>query len=215
MKVGVLVAMDTEYEYMARMDFDSPGKEVAVRVTGVGKVNAAKAATELIINEKPDCIISTGCAGGMLQGMKVADFVIASKTAYHDVWCGEPNALGQVQGSPLYFESDPHLLEVAVNVARKYDHPVQLGLLCTGDQFFISTAEDDRIRRVHPDVIAADMESAAIAQVCASCGVPFISFRIISDIHTSDEVQKQTYEGFWENLKQIRFRFLKEFINEL
>lgn len=215
MKIGVLLAMDAEYKAMARMDFNFPGKDVVVRVTGVGKVNAAMAATELILKEKPDCIISSGCAGGMLQGQKVSDFVIASATAYHDVWCGEPNALGQVQGSPMYFKSDPHMLEVAVEVAKAYDHPVQMGLIVTGDQFFISTEEDARILRLHPEALAADMESAAIAQVCAAYGVPFISLRIISDIHSSDEIQKETYEGFWNNLHQIRFRLLKEFINKL
>ncbi|MDO5321901.1 MAG: 5'-methylthioadenosine/S-adenosylhomocysteine nucleosidase [Bacteroidia bacterium] len=215
MKIGVLLAMDAEYEAMSQMDFDVPGKKVVTKVTGIGKVNAAMAATELILKEKPDYIVSSGCAGGMLPGQKVSDFVIASATAYHDVWCGEPNKIGQVQGRPLYFNADPHMLDAAVRTARSYDHPVQLGLIVTGDQFFISTEEDRRILAVHPEALAADMESAAAAQVCANYGVPFISLRIISDIHTSDEVQKETYAGFWDNLRQIRFRFLKEFINNL
>lgn len=215
MKIGVLVAMDSEYEPIAQLDFEAPGKEVAVKVTGIGKVNAAMAATELILNEKPDYLVSSGCAGGMLQGQKVGDFVIGTSTAYHDVWCGRPNELGQVQGCPSFFRADGHMFDTAVNVAMKYDHPVQLGMICTGDQFFISTEEDDRIRSVRPDVIAADMESAAIAQVCYAFHIPFISIRIISDIHTSDEVQKETYDNFWSELKTIRFRFLKEFIKEL
>ena len=215
MKIGVLLAMEAEYESIARMDFNFPGKDVIAKVSGIGKVNAAMAATELILKENPDCIISSGCAGGMLPGQKVADFVIASATAYHDVWCGRPNQTGQVQGCPLLFKADPHLLEVAVQVARTYDHPVQLGLIVTGDQFFISMEEDRRILGVHPDALAADMESAAIAQVCAAYGKPFISLRIISDIHTSDKVQKETYENFWGELEEIRFRLLKEFINKL
>lgn len=215
MKAGVLVAMSSEYERIAQLDFNNLGKDVVVKVSGIGKVNAAMAATELILKEKPDFVISSGCAGGMLPGQKVSDFVIASATAYHDVWCGEPNKVGQVQGSPLYFYADPHLLEVALEVAKAYDHPVQMGLTVTGDQFFISTEEDGRILRLHPEALAADMESAAVAQVCAAYGVPFISLRIISDIHSSNEVQKETYEGFWENLQQIRFRFLKEFIRRI
>ncbi len=215
MKIGVLLAMEAEYESIARMDFNFPGKDVVTKVSGIGKVNAAMAATEMILNENPNFVISSGCAGGMLPGQKVADFVIASATAYHDVWCGEPNNAGQVQGCPLLFKTDPHLLKVAVQAAREYDHPVQLGLIVTGDQFFISTEEDRRILGLHPEALAADMESAAIAQVCAAYGKPFISLRIISDIHTSDKIQKETYENFWSKLEEIRFKFLKGFINKL
>ena len=215
MKIGILVAMDCEYEHLALLDFNNLGKEVTVRRTGIGKVNAAMAATELIINEKPDFIVSSGCAGGMLTGQQVGDFVVASRTAYHDVWCGEPNEVGQVYGCPPSFAADPHMLETAEKVAGRYGHPVRFGMICTGDQFFISTEEDDRIRRVHPEVLAADMESAAIAQVCDAYRVPFISLRIISDIHSSDEVQKETYEDFWSRLNAERFRFLEEFVKEL
>lgn len=215
MKIGIILAMEAEYESIARMDFNFPGKDVVAKVSGIGKVNAAMAAAELIINENPDYIINSGCAGGMLPEQNVADFVIASATAYHDVWCGKPNQIGQVDGCPLLFEADPHLLEVAVQLAKAYDHPIHKGLIVTGDQFFISTEEDKRILGVHPEALAADMESAAIAQVCAAYGKPFISLRVISDIHTSDKIQKETYKDFWNKVEEDRFRFLREFINKL
>lgn len=215
MKIGILVAMDNEFKSLMAADLDCPGKKLIVGQTGIGKVNAAIGATKMILNEKPDCIINTGMAGGMLLGMKVSDFVIATHSAYHDVWCGEGNEPGQVQGLPRLFPADPHLLQVALEQARGYDHPVQSGLVCSGDQFFISMEEDDRIRALYPNVIAADMESTSIAQVCHQFNVPFLNFRIISDIHTSSQVQKDTYASFSASMDGTCFRFLKQFIQNI
>ena len=199
--------MDSEYEYF--------GKDVCAKVTGIGKVNAAMAATELIIREEPDYVISTGCAGAMAPELSVGDLVISTASAYHDVWCGEPNKPGQVQGCPAQFMSDPELFNAAITVAKRLEIPYKTGKLCTGDQFFISIEEDERIRSVHPDVLAADMESAAIAQVCDTYRIPFISIRFISDIHTSEQIQKETYDNFWKDTKQNNYRFISELIGEL
>ena len=70
---------------------------------GIGKVNAAAGTVELIRNFHPDCIISTGVAGGIDSGLKVMDVVAGSQIVYHDVWCGEGNAYGQIQGLPALF----------------------------------------------------------------------------------------------------------------
>ena len=76
---------------------------------GIGKVNAAAGTVELIRNFHPDCIISTGVAGGIDSGLKVMDVVAGSQIVYHDVWCGEGNAYGQIQGLPALFEGNDKL----------------------------------------------------------------------------------------------------------
>ena len=55
------------------------------------------------------------------------------------------------------------------------------GLLATGERFVGSADDKADIISRFPGVLAADMESAAVAQVCARLGVPFACIRIISD----------------------------------
>lgn len=59
---------------------------------------------ELIKNFAPDCVINTGVAGGIDVKTRVMDVVAGESVVYHDVWCGEPNLYGQVQGLPLFAE---------------------------------------------------------------------------------------------------------------
>lgn len=207
MKAAMIVAMNSEYEALKRAGVG------AVALSGIGKVNAAATATEMILTRRPDCIINSGCAGSVKDGVGVFDIVLGKQTAHHDVWCGEPNEFGVVEGCPKRFDADPYLLSIAEQL--ELEQKMHSGLICSGDQFFISLEEDARILRLYPDCLACDMESAAIAQVCARYGVPFLSFRIISDIHTSSEAQKQSYSGFWNELAGNSFNILKQFIEKI
>ena len=103
MKIGVIIAMDIEYRKMCDALGGRPqgiinGNEVVLWQCGIGKVNAAIGTINLITQHNPDCIISTGLAGGIDPSLEVTDVVVGSQTAYHDVWCGEGNEWGQVQG---------------------------------------------------------------------------------------------------------------------
>jgi len=173
--------------------------------TGIGKVNAARAAAEAILKSGPDAIISSGCAGAIATGLHQFDIIIGTRTAYHDVWCGEGNRMGTVQGLPREFSSDPALLETARAAAPL----AREGLIVSGDQFFISLEEDRRILGLYPDALACDMESAAIAQVCHHYSIPFLAIRVISDVHASEEIQKRDYGNFLERFCAEDVAFLK------
>lgn len=206
MKTGLIVAMDSEFRALRAAGIGG------VRLSGIGKVNAAMSATEMILQDRPDCIINSGVAGSLSRPVASGDMVIASRVAYHDVWCGEPNDFGQVQGLPRFFDADPALLDAAASCRMDGTH---VGLVCTGDQFFISTEEDARILRLYPDALACDMESAAIAQVCARYGVPFLSFRMISDVHDDEHTQRASYADFWKNLSGKSFGMLARLLEKI
>ena len=55
------------------------------------------------------------------------------------------------------------------------------------------------------------MESCSIAQTCHIYGVPFISFRIISDIPLKDEKASQ-YFDFWARLAEGSFNVTHKFL---
>ena len=207
MKTGLIVAMTSEYEALRRAGV------TGVIKSGIGKADAARAATEFILTEHPDCIINSGCAGGVGAGLNVFDIVIGGQTAYHDVWCGEGNLPGQVQGLPQRFDADPALLRAALSLQAA--QPVRSGLICTGDQFLTDAEDDARVLEIYPDALACDMESAAIAQVCLHYGVPFLSFRMISDVHGSGQDATALYKDFWTKVADDSFSFLKLLIDKL
>lgn len=179
---------------------------------GIGKVNAAAGTVELIRTYAPDCIISTGVAGGIDSCLKVMHVVAASRIVYHDVWCGEGNAYGQIQGLPLYFESNRTLYDCAMSLDT--ETAIHGGLICSGDKFITGRDELDEIKRNFPEGLAVDMESAAIAQVCCLYKVPFISFRIISDTPGADKHFEQ-YLNFWGEMADRSFRVTETFLQSL
>ena len=200
--------MRREYDALKRSGI------AAATMSGIGKVNAAAAATEMILRDRPDCIINSGCAGSLKADVRVMDVVIGAQCAYQDVWCGEPNLPGQVEGEPQRFDADPGLL-AAAKALRPGTGRLHSGLICTGNQFFISLDEDRRILSLYPDGLASDMESAAIAQVCRRYGVPFLSFRTISDIHRGEEAQRTSYENFWNDMADNSFTLLARLLESI
>lgn len=126
--------------------------------------------------------MSTGVAGGIDACLKVTDVVASDSLAYHDVWCGDGNEYGQVQGLPAVYKGCAPLLEHALSLNKTgLESRIHSGLICTGDRFITNRTELDAIKRRFPAGLAVDMESAAIAQTCYLYDIPFLSFRIISD----------------------------------
>lgn len=207
MKAGLIVAMTSEYEALRRAGVDG-----VVR-SGIGKAGAARAATEFILREHPDCIVNSGCAGGIGADVRVFDIVVGTQYAYHDVDCGDGFLPGQLQGEPQRFDADPALLQTALSVQA--GRPLHAGLICSGDQFLTTPEDDARVLAIYPDALACDMESTAIAQVCRHYGVPFLSFRLISDVHRSHEEAEAGYRDFWERIADDSFTFVRQLLERL
>ena len=60
MKIGIIVAMDKELRQLQHL-FNN--ENIIVEKCGIGKVNAAIGASEMIRKYQPNVIISSGCAG--------------------------------------------------------------------------------------------------------------------------------------------------------
>ena len=209
MKVGIICAMQSELDLVEAADFGSVN-EVRCVLSGMGKVNAAVAATRLIYDYKPDCIINAGVAGSLDSSIREGSVVVGAETAYHDVWSGGNTPLGAVQGFPRRFAAHPILLNAALTCTRE----VYSGLIITGDQFYLDEREDRRQKALYPDAIAVDMESAAIAHVCHIMDVPFLSFRIISDSH-DDGQQLKNYTEFWHTMAERSFGVINALMRAL
>ena len=213
-KIGVIVAMDKELRQLQQL---FPASEVLVQKCGIGKVNAALGAQRMINEFHPDCIISSGCAGGNGDDINVQDVVISTELCYHDVYCGraidDTTVYGQVQGLPARYAADPTLLEKALSL-QPSDISLHPGLIVTGDWFVDSKDKMRDILGHFPEAKAVDMESCAIAQTCYLNHVPFISFRVISDIPLRDTDASQ-YHNFWETIADHSFQVTRTFVESL
>ncbi len=225
--IGVLTAMSVEYRQVAAMLQDAETvksgpqeflvgsleeSKVVLLQCGIGKTNAATGVTNLIITFHPDCVISTGVAGGIDTRLDVMDVVIGKEVCYHDVYCGDDCDPGQVQGLPRLFKGDERLVELASTL--KTDVHIVSGLICSGDQFITNRDELDVIKGKYPQGLAVDMESGAIAQVCHLWSIPFLSFRIISDTPGVKAHFKQ-YLNFWDTMADKSFAVTKEFLSKI
>lgn len=219
MKIGIIVAMDKELRQLQSLFTNG---NVMVQKCGIGKVNAALGAQRMINEFHPDCIISSGCAGGNGDDIQVQDVVVSTELCYHDVYCGaaidDSTQYGQVQGLPARYVADPALLAKATTLAPFTDRqsPIRIhsGLIVTGDWFVDSKAKMAEIIGKFPDAKAVDMESCAIAQTCYINQVPFISFRVISDIPLRDTDASQ-YHDFWNTVADKSFEVTKSFVESI
>lgn len=221
MKIGLIIAMQKELDLFAdclqnfevqtidgRQYLHGQYKqnEIVAVVCGMGKVNAACGALMLLHHFKSDIIVNVGISGGLDNSVAIGDFVIGKDIVYHDVWCGENLALGQVQNFPLYFHSDPALI-AKLPAWRQ-------ALLCSGDWFVTTADELQKIKTVFPEGVAIDMESAAIAQVCHAAGVPMLSVRQISDTPGIEHHAEQ-YAEFWRNAANRTVEVLQNILDAL
>ena len=203
--------MDKELRQLQQVFKDS---DVIVEKCGIGKVNAALGAQRMINTYKPDCIISSGCAGGNGDDIDIQDIIVSSELCYHDVYCGraidDTTVYGQVQGLPARYQADPELLKKALSI-KPADIRLHQGLIVTGDWFVDSKEKMREIIGHFPEAKAIDMESCAIAQTCYINKVPFISFRVVSDIPLRDTDASQ-YHNFWDTVAEKSFETTKTFV---
>lgn len=214
MKIGIIVAMDKELQQLQHLFTDG---NVVVEKCGIGKVNAALGVAEMIRRHRPDVIVSSGCAGGNGDDIHVQDVVVGAEVSYHDVYCGtsidQTTVYGQVQGMPARYKADGQLLAKACRVKCE-GFSVHPGLIVTGDWFVDSKDKMRDIISHFPEAKAVDMESAAIAQTCYKYGVPFISFRVVSDIPLRD-TDASMYNDFWNTIAENSFQVTKTFVESL
>ena len=217
MKIGIIVAMDKELHQLQSLFTDG---SVVVQKCGIGKVNAALGAQRMINEFHPDAIISSGCAGGNGDDVNVQDIVVSTQLAYHDVYCGTAvdgsTQYGQVQGLPARFDADPYLLRKSDELKVKSGQTLAIhqGLIVTGDWFVDSREKMREIIGHFPEAKAVDMESCAIAQTCYINKVPFITFRVISDVPLRDTNASQ-YHNFWETIADNSFQMTRTFVESL
>lgn len=171
------------------------GHPVVLAVCGVGKVNAAALAQQLLANGAVR-LIFTGVAGGLDPALRVGDLVVSRDAVQHDVDVRPLGyELGRVPGEPLAWQADETLRAAALDVAQRVVHGARVveGRIASGD-LFVADAERARTLVDRFGAACAEMEGAAVAQVCARWGVPWVVVRSLSD--AADEEASVDFRAF-------------------
>ena len=191
------------------------GAEIILQQCGIGKVNSAIGAVEMIDCYQPDLVMSTGVAGGADVTLSPLDVVVAAECTYHDAYCGEEVARGQIMGQPARFVSPKALVDKALALSGVVDGiKIRSGLTVSGEWFVDSREKMRQILVDFPDAVAVDMESCSIAQTCHIYQTPFISFRIISDVPLKDHKGAQ-YFDFWNRMAEGSFEITRHYLKAL
>lgn len=204
MKLGIIGAMQEEVEILlkefgqcqkesfARHEFylgKYAGHDIVLCRSGIGKVSAGSTATILAEHYGVQAVVNSGIAGGIGKGLKIADTVISTGTAYHDfdlsVFGYEK---GQIPEHDRVFAAGDKLLETARRASEsvKSFTSVHEGLIVSGDQFISSDEAIARILSLYPQAVATEMEGAAIGHICNDYNIPYLVIRAISDSADDD-----------------------------
>lgn len=210
--IGIIGAMDEEIQLLLENMNDKEeetianclfftgtlaGKDVVLLKSGIGKVNAAMGATIMMERFQPELIVNTGSAGGFLKTLSVGDVVISTEVVHHDVDVTAFNyAYGQVPGLPETFKADEELIKYAEKAIAELGINYEAGLIATGDSFMDDAARVEEVRKRFPQLLASEMEAAAIAQVSYQYNVPFVIIRALSDIAGKDS--SVSFDAFLE-----------------
>ncbi|WP_431813176.1 5'-methylthioadenosine/S-adenosylhomocysteine nucleosidase [Kocuria sp. cx-455] len=158
------------------------GDPVLLVRTGIGLVNAASALTAVIERFEPSAVISAGSAGGLRSDVNVGDLVIGTDYCYADADATAFGYLpGQVPGMPESYFSAARLLAAAEDVIGADEQTVLRGTMLSGGSF-VTEANVGATREIFPNALSTDMETVALAQVCATRQYPFLAVRSVSDL---------------------------------
>lgn len=208
------------------------GQDVVAVFSRWGKVAAATTVTNMILEFGVDRVVFTGVAGAISPELNVGDIVIGQRLYQHDM---DARPLMRRFEVPLTgktsYETPQQNVDTMAHAVHNflinnkqfrkslYDHNIvnvkmAIGDIASGDLFISSTEMKQALIKNLPSVLCAEMEGAAVAQVCDDYGVPLIVVRVISD--TADEEAHISAIGFVnQHAGDYSLSILKEYINLL
>ena len=197
LKIGVLVADEDEYVNFEKKFIELGATErksflrkehmltlsnsvVTAVCFGIGKVNAATAATYLAMSGA-DILVNYGYSGG-IAGVRKGDVMVCDSFLEHDF---DLTAIGykpcQKPGQEYIYTANSDILKRC----RELFPNIPVGRAVCGDSFISSDIKRDEMKNSF-GAMSCDMETAAIASVCHQTSVPFLSIREISDDASDD-----------------------------
>lgn len=175
------------------------GEELVLGICGMGKVFSAIMAQVMISEFSPELIINVGAAGTLSDKLHIGDIAIGEKTLQHDM---DNSPLGFRKGEiaemkSVYFDCDENAVKLFCRCAEELGISHKTAVIATGDVFVNKSEIKERIRTEFGAEVA-EMEGAAIGQVCTFRGVPYCVVRAISD--EADNSAPDDFPSFLNNV---------------
>lgn len=211
---------------------------------GIGMVNAAAGTEHLIGRYAPRAILNFGCVGAHRRDILPGDVIIGDGAVNHGAvhilangdeyfpgqeyqFAGEEVALTELATDPILRELTigaaegwspapwPHGLNLPPDIEQRPPR-THVGRIGSADQWNQQHARIDRLHAQH-GTLCEDMEAAAIAQVCARHGVPFMTVKDVSnneyhvltkltgaiDVLPPEEVGRRSAELIYRTIERI------------
>lgn len=199
LKIGIVIADKDEFLPLENIMPNFSGKEISVSgrkaysfnienaevtavLCGIGKVNAAVAATALA-ERGVDILLNYGLSGGIF-GVRRGDICIPNRFIEHDFdLSGIGYGLCEKPGQEYIYGADDELLSILKNMLPY----AKTGMAVSGDKFVSDSSLRD-ILKAEFSAMSCDMETAAIAYTAYTYGIKFASVRKISDDAGADAV---------------------------
>jgi adenosylhomocysteine nucleosidase len=193
-KIAVIIAVDSEARRITgngyyRWKETAPGfytsatLPLCLAVTGVGKAYAAYGFA--LVSAGADLVVSLGTSGG-LGGQAIGDLYLCGEFVEYDMnveTLGFPEGVTPYSGmkEPVIRPCGEQTLILAEKALARAGLQAKRGRSISGDRFMTDPDESATIRdRFKANL--CDMESAAIAKLCATkTGQEFFALRFISD----------------------------------
>jgi nucleoside phosphorylase len=185
------------------------GVALSIVQTHVGEVNAALATREAIARCAPQVVLKLGCVGGHSAGLHTGDIVLSLGYFHSGAWItrdfesGAPTADAARWGSaygdapyqvnrenlggraPVLPADDALTTQLSAHVAQWGECAVPAyiggGAMWIFDRAMMNRMLPAQVPDARSSEWVADMESYAIAQVCAVCAVPFSGLYRVSN----------------------------------
>jgi len=198
-------------------------RNIIVCTSGVGKINAAAASAVLIERHSPRLVINTGCAGAYIgSGLSIGNLAVASEEVLVDEGVIVPDGWRDLDYMEL--PSLDHCGRQHFNILSLSRHHSEKAMrladfcgifLMCGRFSTVSTCSGTRQRGEELagrwNVIAENMEGAAVAQVCLRYSIDCLEIRGISNMVEERDIKK------WELIHAVETaqRFVLKYLEEL
>jgi futalosine hydrolase len=195
-------------------------RRILLMHTGIGKVNAAHAATAIIERFQIQCMIHFGIGGAYPgSGLTTGDIAVATHEIFGDEGVfGEKDREGMKRiGIPLVTTRKRTFFNT-YTLDRKLLQKAQSSLAGTATvrkgKFVTLSAVSGTQRRARElekrfHAICENMEGAALAQVCTMYGIPLLAIRGISNIAGVRDKRRWDFRGAADNCQKAVLEVIK------
>jgi futalosine hydrolase len=196
------------------------GQEIVFCISGIGKTNAAHAATLLVKDHSPSLVVNFGIGGAYPSSrLHIGDIAVATREVYADegVWLKDGFHSLELMGIPLArnrgktlfneFPLDKRLAWKALKSAEL------IADVASGTFATVSTCTGTKKRGVEIskrlNAICENMEGAAVAHICSLYGPRFVEIRGVSNMVEDRDTSKWNIGLAAGNCQRAVIEFLK------